>query len=356
MLDEARAPTRAPERICIKVPFGDVGLGETHALTKRGVRTNAPRVMSFNQAYCGALAGGAYVSIFSGRIRDMASAATPVIERTRARLDRERLGAEIIVGSIRHFMDVNEALDAGAHIVTVLSRHPPEDAPQPEVPRRPSANSTSPGRSVLAKPRRERRARPRASKRGRRGRRGPTGRSRAAPLITGTPWSSVKPPAPAGGLRRAQARGRRRAVRLDAAAGARLDGAYAARIGRTKAAVERVLVRSPPIHRLAAGQVALDEDHRRRHQERSRPPGRPGAPLDRLPSGRPGWPPPTRAPLAYACSPWRRTAHHPPLPHRRLAGACLAFCWRLDYNSQASRTSRLLAFNGGIGSGVYPTG
>ncbi|MGK3963304.1 transaldolase family protein [Sorangium sp. So ce118] len=120
MLDEARVyHAWAPERICIKVPFSDVGLKMTHALARRGVLTNVTCVMSFNQAYLAALAGGAYVSIFSGRIRDMGYAATPVIERTRARLERERLPAEIIVGSIRHLMDVNEALDAGAHIVTV---------------------------------------------------------------------------------------------------------------------------------------------------------------------------------------------------------------------------------------------
>ncbi|XXX81918.1 transaldolase family protein [Sorangium sp. So ce134] len=120
MLEEARGyHAWAPGRICIKVPFGEIGLKVTHALAKRGVSTNVTCVMSFNQAYLAALAGGAYVSIFSGRIRDMGYAAAPVIERTRARLDRERLRAEIIVGSIRHLMDVNEALDAGAHIVTV---------------------------------------------------------------------------------------------------------------------------------------------------------------------------------------------------------------------------------------------
>jgi transaldolase len=43
----------------------------------------------------------------------------PVIGETRAQIDRERLGARIIVGSVRHIMDVNEALTAGAHVVTV---------------------------------------------------------------------------------------------------------------------------------------------------------------------------------------------------------------------------------------------
>jgi len=79
-----------------------------------------------------ALAGGTYVSIFSGRVRDMGYDVRPVIADTRAQIDREELDARIIVGSVRHFMDVNEALGAGAHIVNDAARHPPQDAPQPE--------------------------------------------------------------------------------------------------------------------------------------------------------------------------------------------------------------------------------
>ena len=66
-----------------------------------------------------ALAGGTYVSIFSGRVRDMGYDVRPVIAQTRDQIDREGLSAKIIIGSIRHFMDVNESLEAGAHIVTV---------------------------------------------------------------------------------------------------------------------------------------------------------------------------------------------------------------------------------------------
>jgi transaldolase len=43
----------------------------------------------------------------------------PIIASTRSVLERAGLGARIIVGSIRHLMDVNEALEAGAHIPTV---------------------------------------------------------------------------------------------------------------------------------------------------------------------------------------------------------------------------------------------
>ena len=120
MLEEASTyHAWAPDRICIKVPFTEVGLRVTHVLARRGVPTNVTCVMSFNQAYLAVLAGCTYVSIFSGRVRDMGYDVRPVIAETRAQIDREKSAARIIVGSVRHFMDVNEALFAGAHVITV---------------------------------------------------------------------------------------------------------------------------------------------------------------------------------------------------------------------------------------------
>jgi len=120
MMDEARRyHAWAPSRIVIKVPFGEVGLRVTHALTTLGIETNVTCLMSFSQAYLAALAGGTYVSIFSGRVRDMGYDVRPVIGATRAQIDREKLSSKIIVGSIRHIADVTEALEHGAHVVTV---------------------------------------------------------------------------------------------------------------------------------------------------------------------------------------------------------------------------------------------
>jgi transaldolase len=120
MMEEARDyHAWAPDRIVIKVPFSEAGLRVTRGLSKQGVPTNVTCLMSFNQAYLAALAGATYVSIFSGRVRDMGYDVRPVIAETRAQLDREGLSAKIIIGSVRHLMDVNEALFAGAHIVTV---------------------------------------------------------------------------------------------------------------------------------------------------------------------------------------------------------------------------------------------
>src|SRR6185369_13785730 len=114
MLEEARVyHAWAPDRVCIKVPFSEAGLRVTHGLSRQGVPTNVTAVMSFNQAYLAVLAGCTYVSIFSGRVRDMGYDVRPVIAQTREQIDREKLASKIIIGSVRHFMDVNEALGAG---------------------------------------------------------------------------------------------------------------------------------------------------------------------------------------------------------------------------------------------------
>lgn len=120
MLDEARAyHAWAPEQIVIKVPMSLPGMRVLTALEREGVRVNATCLMSFNQAYIAAHAGATYVSIFSGRIKDMGYDAVSIISDTREAIEREGWKAQIIVGSIRHMIDVNDALRAGAHIVTV---------------------------------------------------------------------------------------------------------------------------------------------------------------------------------------------------------------------------------------------
>ncbi len=108
-----------PARIVIKVPFSEIGLRVLHQLSKRGFKTNVTCLMAMNQAYLAATCGATYVSIFSGRVQDMGYDVRPVIAETRDVLDREGLASKIIVGSMRHLMDVNEALEAGAHVPTI---------------------------------------------------------------------------------------------------------------------------------------------------------------------------------------------------------------------------------------------
>jgi transaldolase len=120
MLDEAlRYHAWAPERICVKVPLSEPGIRVLSALAKRSIATNATCMMSFNQLYLTALAGATYVSLFAGRVGDMGHDSRPIVRELRRVLDREGLQSKILVGSIRQMIDVNEALEDGAHVVTV---------------------------------------------------------------------------------------------------------------------------------------------------------------------------------------------------------------------------------------------
>jgi transaldolase len=128
MLDQALkfvALFRYP-RLSVKIPVGWNELRVIAELRRRDVSVNCTACMSFNQAYMAALAGARYVSLFFGRIRDIGYDARLVVAQTARALRAARLDTEVIVGSIRHLHDVNDAFAAGADIVTV----PPKFFPQ----------------------------------------------------------------------------------------------------------------------------------------------------------------------------------------------------------------------------------
>jgi transaldolase len=110
----------------VKVPIGWNELAVIAELRRRGVRVNCTCCMSYNQAVMAARAGANYVSLFWGRIRDIGYDAGSVVRQVRAGFREGGVPAEIIVGSIRHIADINEALQAGADIITV----PPKFFPQ----------------------------------------------------------------------------------------------------------------------------------------------------------------------------------------------------------------------------------
>ena len=120
MLSEAREYHGwSREHVVIKVPMSLTGLKVTRILEHDRIPCNVTCLMSFNQAYMAAHAGASYVSIFSGRVKDMGYDVRAIIGQTREMIDREGWPTKIIVGSIRHLADVNDAVLAGAHLVTV---------------------------------------------------------------------------------------------------------------------------------------------------------------------------------------------------------------------------------------------
>jgi len=118
----------------VKVPVGWDELAVIRELRRRSIKVNCTCCMSYNQAIMAARAGANYVSLFYGRIRDVGYDAASVVRQVRATFREWSHPSEIIVGSIRHIMDINEALQAGADIVTVppkffrqMTQHPKTD-------------------------------------------------------------------------------------------------------------------------------------------------------------------------------------------------------------------------------------
>jgi transaldolase len=116
--------------VVVKIPVvnedGHSCLGVVHTLTQEGIRVNATAILAFNQAMLAAKAGATYVSIFGGRIADEGGDPTVVIRNVRHWLDEWGCRAEIIVGSMRGAIDIQNAALAGAHIVTI----PPQFLPK----------------------------------------------------------------------------------------------------------------------------------------------------------------------------------------------------------------------------------
>jgi len=110
----------------VKVPIGWNELGVISELKRSGIKVNCTCCMSLNQALMGALAGADFVSLFYNRIKDIGYDARSVVESVRKVFKEGGTASQIIVGSIRHISDINEALIAGADIITV----PPKFFPQ----------------------------------------------------------------------------------------------------------------------------------------------------------------------------------------------------------------------------------
>jgi transaldolase len=105
--------------LAIKVPVGWDELRVISAIRKMGGKVNCTCCMSYNQAIMAAEAGANYVSLFWGRIRDTGYDAGSVVRQVRETFKEWDTPSEIIVGSIRQMIDINEAFQAGANIVTV---------------------------------------------------------------------------------------------------------------------------------------------------------------------------------------------------------------------------------------------
>jgi len=103
----------------IKIPLIEGGLAATAALANRGIKTNVTLCFSATQAIAAANAGATYVSVFMGRLDDIAVNSEEVLIEICEIFDKYLFDSEIIAASIRHPLHIIQAAKAGADISTV---------------------------------------------------------------------------------------------------------------------------------------------------------------------------------------------------------------------------------------------
>lgn len=103
----------------IKIPMIPEGLKATRRLAQQNIPVNMTLIFSPAQALAAHNAGARYVSIFLGRIDDVASDGMRTLADVCEIWEVQGLDSFIIAASVRHPMHIVEAAKVGAHIATV---------------------------------------------------------------------------------------------------------------------------------------------------------------------------------------------------------------------------------------------
>lgn len=103
----------------IKIPMIPAGLAAVRELSSQEIPTNVTLVFSPTQAIAATNAGATYVSVFMGRLDDIATDSFVVLNDICEIWDRQEYESFIIAASIRTPIHIIQAAKAGAHIATV---------------------------------------------------------------------------------------------------------------------------------------------------------------------------------------------------------------------------------------------
>lgn len=135
MIEEGRAIAALHPNMVVKIPMTLDGLRAVKTLSAEGIKTNVTLIFSANQALLAARAGATYVSPFLGRLGDISTKGTDLIEQIAAMFRIAGIETEIIAASVRNPIHVTDCALAGADIATVpynvieqMSKHPLTDA------------------------------------------------------------------------------------------------------------------------------------------------------------------------------------------------------------------------------------
>ena len=119
MLKEADEILKWFPEATIKIPFIPDGLAAVKELSRQNIPTNVTLLFTAVQALIANNAGATYVSIFLGRLDDIATDGIQAVEEAGEIWEVQGLESRIIAASIRHPMHLMGVAQAGAHIATV---------------------------------------------------------------------------------------------------------------------------------------------------------------------------------------------------------------------------------------------
>ncbi len=119
MLKEAEDIVSWFPEATIKIPMIPAGLAAVKVLSEKEIPTNVTLVFSATQAIAAANAGATYVSVFMGRLDDIADDSNRVLEDVCEIWDIHGYDSMIIAASIRHPIHIIQSAKAGADIATV---------------------------------------------------------------------------------------------------------------------------------------------------------------------------------------------------------------------------------------------
>ena len=135
MVEEGRRLRGYGPNAVVKCPMTADGLRACRELSSEGTPVNVTLVFSANQALLAAKAGARYVSPFIGRLDDIGADGMGLVEQIIDIFGNYKLGAQVLVASVRHPLHVIEAAELGADVVTLppavlgkMLSHPLTDA------------------------------------------------------------------------------------------------------------------------------------------------------------------------------------------------------------------------------------
>ena len=106
------------ERIVVKIPMTKDGVKAIKYFSDNGIKTNCTLVFSAGQALLAAKAGATYVSPFLGRLEDVSTDGTQLIEDIRIIYDNYLFETKILAASIRNPIHIISCAKIGADVVT----------------------------------------------------------------------------------------------------------------------------------------------------------------------------------------------------------------------------------------------